>query len=262
MFFKFFVWISTHVLLFQPKAQGGRAVPGACEGPEDGRVLNGRGDGSAGPLGGRGPGGLSAGGRGGSDCNGVSDSRVDPPTEAGSLLRGEATAMEPPAVPLAPMSMPGSSEVPPGPSMEGSGHAEVPPTDVPLASAGDVSVASGSPVIVILDSPTSDQGKGAAGDETGPSDRPEVPVVEQADLEPGEASMAFAPIAGDPNTWGGVHVLRGGTVPPRGADPCLPSMTGRRCGSGRSSRALAKWWRRRSKRRRLPLARKWRRSPR
>lgn len=111
--------------------------------------------------------------------------------------------MEPPAVPLAPMSMPGSSEVPPGPSMEGSGHAEVPPTDVPLASAGDVSVASGSPVIVILDSPTSDQGKGAAGDETGPSDRPEVPVVEQADLEPGEASMAFAPIAGDPNTWGG-----------------------------------------------------------
>lgn len=59
-------------------------------------------------------------------------------------------------------------------------------------------------VISISDSLSSDQGKQVVCDgETGPSERPEVPVMERILLHSGEGSSAIIPVRSNPYTWGG-----------------------------------------------------------
>lgn len=101
-------------------------------------------------------------------------------------------------------------------------------------------------VISISDSLASDQGKQVVCDgETGPSERPEVPVMERILLHSGEGSSAIIPVRSNPYTWGGPqHTWQDCAAPgdkhvftPRrpGGDAAMAALPGHRPGSGEIS---------------------------
>jgi hypothetical protein len=106
-----------------------------------------------------------------------------------------AALLDKPRVPTL-MQTPMPAEATPHTSTKGLGYAEV--------TSAMVSPTLVAPVISISDSSASDWGKEVVGDgEAGPSERPEVPVVERNAFYPDEGSSTVVPIGRDPYAWGG-----------------------------------------------------------